>query len=42
MPERLKWTIARLALDEGRSENALMVEALQQYATQRTAARSED
>lgn len=42
MPESLKRTIARLALDEGRSENAVMVDALQAYVTQKTAARSED
>ncbi len=42
MPERLKRTIARLAFDEGRSENALMIEALESYVTQKTAARSED
>jgi predicted transcriptional regulator len=42
MPERLKRAIARLALDEGRSENALMVEALRQYVETRNAAKSGD
>ena len=36
MPESLKRDIARLALDEGQSENALMVEALRQYVEARS------
>lgn len=42
MPESLKRIIARLAFDEGRSENAVMVDAIQRYADKKDAAKSED
>jgi predicted transcriptional regulator len=42
MPESLKRQLARIALDEGRSENAVMVDALQRYVRKRNAAQSGD
>ncbi len=39
MPESLKRVIAQLAFDEGRSENAVMVDAIQEYVTKNNAVR---